>query len=79
MKKLESWVKFDQVDDQYGKFELAPLENGMGLTIGNSIRRVLLSSLEGVAPVNIKIDGVTHEFSTIKGVKEIVNYVIINE
>ena len=54
----------------YGKFVVEPLERGYGTTIGNSLRRVLLSSLPGVAVVSIKIDGVLHEFSTIEGVKE---------
>ncbi|MEE1234228.1 MAG: DNA-directed RNA polymerase subunit alpha, partial [Bacteroidaceae bacterium] len=57
-------------DGTYGKFVLEPLENGFGTTIGNSLRRVLLSSLPGVAATSIKIDGVLHEFSTVPGVKE---------
>ena len=54
----------------YGKFVVEPLERGYGTTIGNSLRRVLLSSLPGVAVTSIKIDGILHEFSTIEGVKE---------
>ena len=50
---------------QYGKFVIEPLEKGFGMTIGNALRRVLLSSLPGSAPTSIKIDGVLHEFSTI--------------
>ena len=56
-------------DGTYGKFVLEPLERGYGTTIGNSLRRVLLSSLPGVAVTSIKIDGILHEFSTIEGVK----------
>ena len=57
-------------DGKYGKFVLAPLERGYGITLGNSLRRVLLSSLPGVAVNSVKIDGVHHELSTIPGVKE---------
>lgn len=57
-------------DGKYGKFVLAPLERGYGTTLGNSLRRVLLSSLPGVAVNSVKIDGVHHELSTIPGVKE---------
>ena len=62
----------------YGKFVVEPLERGYGTTIGNSLRRVLLSSLPGVAVVSIKIDGVLHEFSTIEGVKEDVTEIVLN-
>lgn len=62
----------------YAKFSLSPLNRGYGATLGNSIRRILLSSLEGVAPTSIKIDGVVHEFSTIPGVKEDVTEIILN-
>ena len=55
-------------DKRHGKFECEPLERGYGITLGNSLRRVLLSSLDGVAITSIKIDGVLHEFSTINGV-----------
>ena len=65
-------------DGTYGKFVLEPLENGFGTTIGNSLRRVLLSSLPGVAATSIKIDGVLHEFSTIPGVKEDVTDIVLN-
>lgn len=64
--------------DKYGKFEFRPLEPGYGLTVGNALRRVLLSSLEGYAITRIKIDGVDHEFSTIKGVVEDVTEIILN-
>ena len=57
-------------DKRYGKFECEPLERGFGITLGNSLRRVLLSSLDGVAITSIKIDGVLHEFTTIEGVRE---------
>ena len=62
----------------YGKFVLEPLERGYGTTIGNSLRRVLLSSLPGVAVTSIKIDGVHHELSTIPGVKEDVSEIVLN-
>ena len=65
-------------DGTYGKFVVSPLERGFGTTLGNSLRRVLLSSLEGVAPTAIKIDGVVHEFSTIPGVKEDVTEIVLN-
>lgn len=64
--------------DRHGKFEFRPLEPGYGLTVGNALRRVLLSSLEGYAITRIKIDGVDHEFSTIKGVVEDVTEIILN-
>ncbi len=65
-------------DGTYGRFVVEPLEKGYGTTLGNSLRRVLLSSLEGVAVQFIKIDGVVHEFSTIPGVKEDVAEIILN-
>ena len=61
-----------------GNFEFRPLEPGYGLTIGNALRRVLLSSLEGFAITSVKIEGVEHEFSTIKGVAEDVTEMILN-
>ena len=64
--------------DRYGKFEFRPLEPGYGITIGNALRRILLSSLEGYAITTIKIDGVDHEFSTVKGVIEDVTEIILN-
>jgi DNA-directed RNA polymerase subunit alpha len=64
--------------DKHGKFEFRPLEPGYALTVGNALRRVLLSSLEGYAISRIKIDGVDHEFSTIKGVVEDVTEIILN-
>ena len=65
-------------DDFEGQFEFRPLEPGFGLTIGNALRRILLSSLEGFAITSVKIEGVDHEFSTIKGVVEDVTEIILN-
>ena len=62
----------------YGKFVIEPLERGFGTTLGNSLRRILLSSLPGVAVSSVRIDGVLHEFSTIPGVKEDVTEIILN-
>ena len=62
----------------YGRFVLEPLERGYGLTLGNSMRRILLSSLPGAAVTSIKIDGILHEFSTIPGVREDVTEIILN-
>ncbi len=66
-----------QADEFKGKFEFRPLEPGFGITIGNALRRILLSSLEGFAITNIRIDGVDHEFSSIKGVVEDVTDIIL--
>lgn len=65
-------------DESYGVFTLKPLESGYGTTLGNSLRRVLMSSLPGVAVTSVKIDGVLHEFSTLDGVKEDITEVILN-
>ena len=65
-------------DISYGKFVVEPLERGYGTTLGNSLRRVLLSSLPGTAPTSIRITGVQHEFSTIPGVKEDVTEIVLN-
>lgn len=65
-------------DNTYGKFVIEPLERGYGITLGNSLRRILLSSLPGVAVQSIKIDGVLHEFSTVPGVIEDVTEIILN-
>jgi DNA-directed RNA polymerase subunit alpha len=65
-------------DNKFGKFEFRPLEPGYGITIGNALRRILLSSLEGFAITTIKIDGVDHEFSTIPGVMEDVVEIVLN-
>ena len=68
----------DSSTNTYGKFVAEPLERGFGITIGNSLRRILLSSLQGAAIVSIKFDGVLHEFSTIPGVLEDVTDIILN-
>lgn len=78
-----NFIKPDKVvliesDDFFGQFEFRPLEPGYGLTIGNALRRVLLSSLEGYAITSIKIEGVEHEFSTIPGVVEDMTEIILN-
>ncbi len=65
-------------DESFGKFEFRPLEPGYGITVGNALRRILLSSLEGYAITTVKIDGVEHEFSTITGVIEDVTEIILN-
>ncbi|MDO4922616.1 MAG: DNA-directed RNA polymerase subunit alpha [Peptococcaceae bacterium] len=65
-------------DNTYGKFVVEPLERGYGVTLGNSLRRILLSSIPGAAVTSIKIDGVLHEFSTVPGVKEDVAEIILN-
>jgi DNA-directed RNA polymerase subunit alpha len=65
-------------DNTYGKFVIEPLERGYGITLGNSLRRILLSSLPGVAVTSIKVDGVLHEFSTVPGVVEDVTEIILN-
>src|SRR5947207_8397503 len=65
-------------DDKQGLFEFRPLEPGYGITIGNALRRILLNSLEGFAITTVKIQGVDHEFSTIKGVVEDVTEIILN-
>lgn len=65
-------------DGTHGVFVVEPLERGYGITLGNSLRRIMLSSLEGVAVTSIKIDGVLHEFSTIPGVKEDVTEIVLN-
>jgi DNA-directed RNA polymerase subunit alpha len=80
---LLNFVKPDKIilnkaNDFEGTFEFRPLEPGFGVTIGNALRRVLLSSLEGYAITNIKISGVEHEFSTIKGVMEDVTEIVLN-
>jgi DNA-directed RNA polymerase subunit alpha len=71
-------VVMEKADDFHGLFEFKPLEKGYGVTIGNALRRILLSSLEGYAITGIKIPGVLHEFSTISGVKEDVTEIILN-
>ena len=65
-------------DNTYGKFVVEPLERGYGITLGNSLRRILLSSLPGAAVTSVKIEGVLHEFSTVPGVQEDVTDIILN-
>ena len=65
-------------DGAYGRFVIEPLERGYGTTLGNSLRRILLSSLPGAAVTSVQIDGVLHEFSTIPGVIEDVTEIILN-
>ena len=65
-------------DSTFGKFVVEPLERGYGTTLGNSLRRILLSSLPGAAVTSVQIDGVLHEFSTIEGVVEDVTTIILN-
>lgn len=68
----------EKLDDSYGKFVAKPLERGYGITLGNSLRRVLLSSINGSAIVAVRIEGVEHEFTTISGVKEDVTDILLN-
>jgi DNA-directed RNA polymerase subunit alpha len=75
-KRLE--CELESLTSTYGKFFAEPLERGFGLTLGNSLRRVLLSSIEGAAVTSVRLDGVVHEFSTIPGVKEDVADIILN-
>jgi DNA-directed RNA polymerase subunit alpha len=76
--QMPEGIQVDEASEFSGQFTVQPLERGYGVTIGNALRRVLLSSLEGVAITALKIDGVQHEFSTIKGVTEDVADVILN-
>lgn len=71
-------IEFMSEDERYGKFTVEPLERGYGITLGNSMRRIMLSSLPGVAVQSIKIDGISHEFSIVPGVKEDVTEIILN-
>lgn len=71
-------LEVEESDDYYGKFVLQPLERGFGVTIGNSFRRILLSSLPGIAVTAVKINGVKHEYSSIQGVKEDAYEIILN-
>src|SRR5574344_1627355 len=72
--KVKEYIK----DSHYGKFELEPLERGFGTTLGNALRRVMLSSLPGDAITSIKIDGVAHEFQKLDGVIEDVTAIVLN-
>jgi len=71
-------VIMNEANEYNGSFEFRPLEPGFGMTIGNALRRILLSSLEGFAITNVKIDGVVHEFSTVEGVVEDVTEIVLN-
>ncbi len=71
-------ITAEHVEDNRGSFTVEPLERGFGYTFGNSLRRVLLSSLRGAAVTSVRIEGVAHEFSTIKGVKEDVTDIVLN-
>lgn len=78
MVQLPEGVRVEEVSATFGRFVIQPLERGYGVTIGNALRRVLLSSLPGVAITAVRIDGVQHEFSTIPGVTEDVTEIILN-
>src|SRR5512142_3357481 len=71
-------ITSETVDENRGSFVIEPLDRGFGYTFGNSLRRVLLSSLAGAAVTSVRIEGVAHEFSTIRGVKEDVTDIILN-
>src|SRR6187401_3660501 len=71
-------IVHEEVDEQRGRFTIEPLDRGFGYTFGNSLRRVLLSSLEGAAVTAVKIEGVAHEFTTLPGVREDVTDIILN-
>src|SRR4030095_9955670 len=78
---MESQVRripHEEVDENRGVFAIEPLDRGFGYTFGNSLRRVLLSSLEGAAVTSVKIEGVSHEFTTLTGVREDVTDIILN-
>jgi DNA-directed RNA polymerase subunit alpha len=76
--QMPDGVQVEDASETFGHFEIEPLERGYGVTIGNALRRVLLSSLRGVAITALKIDGVQHEFSTVPGVTEDVSDIILN-
>src|SRR4051812_31588639 len=71
-------ITHEEVNEDRGVFVIEPLDRGFGYTFGNSLRRVLLSSLEGAAVTSVKIEGVAHEFTTLKGVREDVTDIILN-
>jgi DNA-directed RNA polymerase subunit alpha len=76
--KPKSYVEPFQLDDTFGKFVIKPLERGFGITLGNSLRRVLISSMPGAAITNVEIEGAQHEFSALEGVVEDVTQIILN-
>src|SRR5690349_240236 len=71
-------ISYEEIDDNHGRFTIEPLDKGFGYTYGNSLRRVLLSSLKGAAITSVRIEGVAHEFSNVPGVKEDVTDIILN-
>src|SRR5881227_4163021 len=71
-------IVHEEVDEHRGVFVIEPLDRGFGYTFGNSLRRVLLSSLEGAAVTSVKIEGISHEFTTLTGVREDVTDIILN-
>jgi len=77
---LKPNVKFEKTegDDRYGKFVMEPLQRGYGATIGNSLRRIMLSSMAGSSVSNVRIDGVLHEFCAINGVRDDVTDIVMN-
>ena len=75
---IVSAVEVLHASDEFGRFRVEPLERGFGLTLGNALRRVLLSSLPGAAVTQVKLDGIYHEFATIPGVKEDTTELILN-
>ncbi len=75
---VQTQVRIIRADESYGKFEIEPLEQGYGTTLGNALRRVLLSSIEGAAITGVRIEGVLHEFDTIPGMKEDVLQFLLN-
>ncbi|RAP31969.1 DNA-directed RNA polymerase subunit alpha, partial [Candidatus Marinamargulisbacteria bacterium SCGC AG-439-L15] len=78
MASAKTWIKFDEITKNHGTFRMGPMKSGMGITIGNALRRVLLSSLGGSAATSVVIEGVQHEFSTIPHVVEDVLDVVCN-
>ena len=78
MESIAAKIHPVQVEENYGRFVIEPLERGFGTTVGNSLRRVLLSSIPGAAITTVKIDGVQHEFSVIPGVVEDATDIILN-
>ena len=71
-------IEIEAISERYGRFVIGPLESGYGVTVGNSLRRVLLSSLPGAAITSVRVDGVHHEFSPIPGVKEDTMTLLLN-
>src|SRR5262245_48294183 len=78
LKRPRALESDEQPNQRYGRFSCEPLERGFGTTLGNALRRVLLSSLQGAAITSVRINGVLHEFSTIPGVMEDVSDIVLN-